>query len=123
MKNTNLTKLDESALVAQFKDYALRTASVLLDSDVGAANRLYDQIEAIDAELRSRGTDARRALLPLLDDQDLRVRYEAAVRLLNVDRQKALLALKEVQRSHRMPVAAEASFALRNLAEGVFKPI
>ncbi len=122
MKHGDLVAQSNEALVAQFKDYALQTSSALLGSDVGAANRLYDQMEAIGAELRSRGEGARKALLRLLDDRDLRVRFEAAVRLLSVDRQKALVALKEVQSSHLMPVAAEASFALRNLAEGVFKP-
>jgi uncharacterized protein DUF2019 len=85
-------------------------------------NRLYRKIEAIEAELKRRGLPSRRALLVLLDDPNLRVRYEAARRLLAVDRYAALTALNEIVASHQMPEAGDAGMTPQFLEDGVFKP-
>ena len=122
MKTPNVNALSDSDLMAQFRQHALDMSEVLLDSNIRAENRLVDKMKAIDDELRRRGSSARKALLVLLNDEDLRVRYEAARRSLAVDRDIALKVLREVQASHYMPVAAEAGLTLSHLEQGIFKP-
>lgn len=85
---TKLQRLTLHELVTLFREYALQQESVLLDSNTAAYNGPYDKIEAIADELRSRGMEARRSLLALLDDKNLRVRYAAAVRSLAADRER-----------------------------------
>jgi len=122
MKHSDLSVLSNEVLVARFRDTALEENEALLDSDIVTVNRLVEERMAIDAELRVRGTEARKALLILLDDDDWRVRFEAARMCLAVAPERALTVIKEVKASEYMPVAAEASATLRNLADGIFKP-
>lgn len=79
-------------------------------------------MRAIDQELRRRGPEARKALAVLLDDDDMRVRYEAARRLLAVVPERALATVQAVANRHFMPVSGEAGMTLQFLADGVFKP-
>lgn len=122
MNGRDLKKMPEQALVHQFREFALDQESALLDSDTAKYNRLYKKLEAIESELKVRGPEARKALLTLLDDANLRVRYEAARRLLAVNRHAALTALNEVATSHQMPEQAEAQITLSNLEHGIFTP-
>lgn len=95
---------------------------MLLDSNTDAYDRLYEHMEAIDQELKARGMEARKALLMLLDDEELHVRYAAAVRSLAVDRERSLAAIHEIVPTHKMPEAGEASMTLYMLEKGIFKP-
>ena len=122
MSITNLSRLNNSDLVERFRALAIEKSKVLLDSNTAAANRIYDRMEEIDQELRRRGSDARKALLVLLDDRDRRVRFEAAQKSLAVAPQKALETIKQIAASHFMPLAGEAGMALEFLADGIFKP-
>jgi len=122
MNKVDVRKLSDQALVNQFREYALDQESALLDSDTATYNRLYDKMKKIDLELRARGPQARRALLVLLDDPNLRVRYEAAMRCAAVDRNHALTALNEIVASNQMPEAGWAGMALSNLEDGIFNP-
>src|SRR5579875_3163997 len=87
---TKLKKAELHELVSLFREYALKQQSVLLDSNTAAYNRLYEKMTAINDELKSRGMEARKSLLVLLDDENHRVRYAAAVKSLAVDRERAL---------------------------------
>jgi hypothetical protein len=46
--------------------------------EVGKFNRLFDQMHAVDIELRARGLAARLALLRLFDHPNMQVRLQAA---------------------------------------------
>lgn len=122
MNRKKLASSTEAELVALFREYAIKQESFLLDSNTAAYNRLYDKIEAIDDELKSRGMEARKSLLALLSDENFRVRYAAAVRSLVVDRERALAAIHQIAESHKMPEAGEAGMTLYYLEEGIFKP-
>lgn len=122
MSATDLTRLKNEDLVVRFREHALKKSDVLLDSNTRAANRLVDKMYAIDQELRRRGPDARKALTALMDDPDIRVRYEAARRLLAVAPERALATIQAVENQHFMPVSAEAGMTLLALTEGIFKP-
>jgi uncharacterized protein DUF2019 len=55
-----------------FREHVLDQESALLDSDMAEYNRLYRKIETIEAELKGRSLQSRKALLVL--------RYEAFFR-------------------------------------------
>jgi hypothetical protein len=122
MKKRNLKQLSEAELVADFRECALETVEAKLDSNRRRITRLFHRFHTIQAELIERGPEARRALLTLLDDPHLRVRYEAARRCLALDKDRALGVINEVVRSRKMPEAGEAGMTLLALEQGIFKP-
>jgi hypothetical protein len=122
MNSSDLKVLSDQALVRQFRDYALEQGTAVAEGNSRRYNRLYRKIAAIDAELRARGPRARSALLALLNDSNVRVRFETARRCLAVDHGRALTALNEIIASHQMPEEAEAGMTLWNLQTGVLKP-
>src|SRR5439155_7293087 len=60
-----------------------------LDSEISNANRALRSMWAIEDELRSRGAEARRQLIPLLDPKNRLVRYYAAKALLGIVPERA----------------------------------
>jgi hypothetical protein len=122
MSGDNLKAMSEAALVNRFRAYALEQEAALLESNTARYNRLYKKIKSIDSELRARGPEARKALLVLLDDPNLRVRYEAATRCVAIDRARAVSTLKQIVASRQMPEEGWAGMALWHLETGVFKP-
>jgi hypothetical protein len=122
MARANSENESVQELVTRFRDLALDQEVSLLDSDVDKFNQLYDELELIDQELRRRGIEARRALLTLLDDENCRVRYTAAVRSLAVDRKRSLATIEAIVQSGKMPEAGEAANTLDFLRDGIFEP-
>ncbi|HXP74412.1 MAG TPA: DUF2019 domain-containing protein [Stellaceae bacterium] len=122
MTGSELANLTDADLAKQFREYALEQQTALMDSNTNEYTRLYQKIERIDSELRARGLGARRSLLTLLQDENMRVRYEAACRCLGFAREPAVKALNEIVASHTMPEEGWAGMALENLASGRFKP-
>lgn len=122
MSSGDLRSLSEQQLIERFRQHALDQESALWDSNTRKYNRLYDKIKAIENELRARGPEARKTLLVLLDDPNLRVRYEAARRCLAISPERAMAALQTIVASHLMPVAGAAGMTLENLKSGRFKP-
>lgn len=84
--------------------------------------RLYRRMQAVGEELKSRVGDQRRALLPLLQSENVQVRMMAAHALLAIEPELARRALETVRDSPFMPQAAEARGSLRSLAEGSYVP-
>jgi hypothetical protein len=122
MSRIDLTKISEHDLVAQFRRCAYQTFLMLLDSNIRQVTKLYWEMDAVKKELKSRTPNARMALAALLDDPNYRVQYEAAIRVVAVDRAKAIETLKRIDESEHMPEAAEARGTLRDLANGSFNP-
>jgi hypothetical protein len=122
MSGIELKTLNNEQLVDWFRNRALYKVIALLDSDIPNVTKLYWEMEAIEDELRSRGMTARKALIRLMDDENIRVRYEAARRLLAVAPEKALQTIKHITATHKMPEAGEAGMTLSNLEKGIFKP-
>jgi hypothetical protein len=65
-------------LVDRFADIGVAQDQALLYDEIGKFNRLFDQMHAVDNELRARGLAARLALLRLFDHPNMQVRLEAA---------------------------------------------
>jgi hypothetical protein len=90
--------------------------------EISRFNRLFVLRHAVEAELKRREGDQRRALLPLLQHRNLQVRLNAATDTLAVAPEAARRALETIRDTHWMPYAADAASRLRGVDEGRFKP-
>jgi hypothetical protein len=89
-------------LVEEYRAAACAHGDATEHGDHKRANREHDKIAAVHRELRGRGADALRALLPLLDDTDPGVRYWAGAHALDFapqDGERALVAMSEIPNS------------------------
>lgn len=122
MKRVNLQKLTASQLVDNFASLALQQDDALLDSDISKVNRLFWRLEAVEAELKVREGDQRRALLELYSHPNAQVRLKAAKATLAVEPVKARGMLEAIVEAREFPQAGEAGMCIDNLDAGFFKP-
>ena len=122
MKGQDLGGLDVSDLVERFVDICIEQSKALFDDDVKRFNDLYDQMAAIDEQLKSRSGDQRQALLTLLNHRDLQVRLQAAKATLAVAPLEARRTIEAIADSRRNPQAGDAGMCLWAIDEGIFKP-
>ena len=120
MKRAHDMTVDQ--LVERFTQIALGQDRALLMDEIGRFNRLYDQMERVEAELKSRSGDQRRALLRLYFHPNAQVRLKAAEATLAVAPQTARRKLQEIQDSYEFPQAGDAGMTLIGLDRGEFKP-
>lgn len=109
-------------LVNEFSALAMRQGQALLGDDIPKVNRLFDQLQAVAGELKSRPDDQRAALMRLYDNLDMQVRAKAAKATLAVAPAAARAQLEQIEASGVQPQAGEAGMSLWNLDCGVFKP-
>ena len=109
-------------LVERFAEIGVAQSEALDADEHAKFNRLYDQMDMIGNELRSRGTVARLALLGLYDHPNMQVRLIAAKRTLAVAPERARQALEAIENSKCYPQAMDAGMCLINLDRGIFKP-
>jgi hypothetical protein len=109
-------------LVDRFADIGIAEDEALLDDEVGKFNHLFDQMDAVDRELRARGEKARVALVRLFDHPNMQVRLEAAKWTLGVAPVEARQVIQMISDWKLQPYALDAGMTLRNLDSGVFKP-
>jgi len=110
-------------LVDHFAENGVAQDQALLYDEIEEFTRLYWQMDAINEELKSRGEEARLALLKLYGHPNMQVRLAAAVRTLAVAPVAARHELDAVKNSRHYPQAGDAASTLGSLAEGRFKPI
>lgn len=122
MTNRDFRIMENQQLVERFRQHALGQELALWDSNTAKYNRLFDQMQAIESELRNRGLESRKALLVLLDDPNPWVRYKAAHECLAIAHERAMLVICAIAASHLMPVAGYAGMTLERLQSGEFKP-
>ena len=122
MTAVGLEELDVLELVNRFEAItsAQCEASWLLQT--ARYNRLYRQMVEIRRELQSRAGDQRRALIALLQSDNVQVRMMAANTVLAIFPEQAKRALESVSESGIMPQAADASSMLDALANGGYVP-
>ena len=77
MKSVNVQVMTTPQLVERFVTIALDQDHALLMDEIGKFNRLFDLMEAVKAELKSRNGDQRHALLPLYQHPSAQVRLKA----------------------------------------------
>lgn len=122
MTAATLKKLSVEVLVEQFLSMALAQDEALFDEKYSKYNGLFDKMEQIKEELKSRDGDERRALLPLLKHRNAQVRLKAAIALLASDPEAARAALQKMSDADEYPQAADARGMMRALDEGRYVP-
>jgi hypothetical protein len=128
MKAPKLENLNDEQLAERFKQLSFQQAED--ESSPKYYRRAYDQLNSVAAELRRRGPEARRALIPLLDFRDdsrmmsavAQCRYNAARELLAVEADRARATLEALANSVTQSQMARARGTLEVLNNGTFKP-
>jgi enoyl reductase-like protein len=121
-KPDKLQDMTVEQLVERFVAIALDQDKALFRREHAKFNRLFDQMEAVESELKARDGDQRRVLLNLYNHLNTQVRVKAVKATLAVAPEAALRRLKEIAESRQYPQAGEAGMSLFNLEQGIFKP-
>lgn len=122
MKRLSLKAMSSSQLVERFMELALDQDKALLRGEIATVNRIFDQLEDVEAELKSREGDQRRALMTLYDHPNPQVRVKAVKATLAVEPIAARRMLRIIAESREFPQAGEAGMSIRALERGIFKP-
>lgn|SRR5262249_18122303 len=115
MKLNSLKEMTESQLVERSTAIALAQDQALLKGQYAEFNRLFDQMESVEQELKAREGDQRLQLLA-------QVRLKAAKATLAVTPESARRMLGTIADSREYPQACEAGMSLVNLDRGIFRP-
>ena len=122
MKSVDLHAAAVSELVDRFAIVCIDQNKALLEGEIAKFNCLFDQMVAVENELKLRSGDQRRALLTLFEHTDLQVRLQAAKATLAVVPQAARNMLERIKEWRLQPQAGDAGITLMNLDRGVFVP-
>ena len=122
MRGAILSKKATETLVQLFAELAVEQDRALLLRAISTVNKIYDKLEAIESELKSRPGDQRSALLPLYGHKNMQVRVKAAKATLAIAPEAARAQLEAIRASGWQPQALEAGMSLGFLDEGVYKP-
>jgi len=122
MKRAKLQDITVSQLVERFTGIGIEQGQALLRRQYGKFNRLFDEMVAIEDELKRRDGDQRRELLSLYKHRNAQVRLNAIKATLAVSPEIARQALQALADSREYPQAGDAGMSLWNLEQGIFKP-
>ena len=122
MKKNKIPEMTVDQLVEQFAEIGVTQYSAEMGDDLRSVNRFFIEMHAVDKALRTRGTEARMALLRLYDHPNIQVRLQAAKCTVGIAPVAARKVIEAVSESGWFPQAGEAGMTLRNLDEGIFKP-
>jgi hypothetical protein len=122
VSRVNLKSLTVEQLVERFAEIGIAQYQALDSDEYSKFNRLYGQMAAVDAELKSRPGDARSALMSLYQHPNVQVRLKAASRTLAIAPTEARKLIEEIAASKDYPQAGDAGMSLWALDEGIFKP-
>jgi hypothetical protein len=122
MKRRNLESLCVPDLVDRFATIALEQDRALLYSEIAKFNRLFEKMNRVEAELKSRSGDQRRALKALYEHPNAQVRLKAATATLGVMTKGARALIEEIANSRKFPQAGDAGMTLDALDRGIFNP-
>lgn len=122
MKCAKLQDMTVAQLVDRFEAIALEQDEALLYDEHDKYNRLYDEMDVVKEELKSRAGDQRRALLPLFKHPNSQVRLKAAIATLALAPKEARQTLQSIVDGLEYPQAAHARGMLRSLDDGKYTP-
>jgi hypothetical protein len=108
------------ALVTHFLSIGLAQYDAARIADTTKYNRLYRKMDDVVNELKRKSGDQRRALLPLLDHQNVQVRMMAAHAVLTISPALARKAFESVRDSQIFPQAMDAGMTIRALDNGTY---
>jgi hypothetical protein len=112
MKRAKLSSLSIPELVQRFTELAVDQDMALLSGEISKVNKIYDKLEAIKTELKSRPGDQRSALLPLYHHKNKQVQIKAAKATLAIAPLAARAQLQAIKDSGWQPQALDAGMAL-----------
>ena len=118
-------KLDTASvesLVTLFETSAVQQNAALENSRSAEYNRLYELMEEVQAQLKLRDGDQRRALLPLYHHTNPTVRLKAAMATFALVPRDARNALQTIKDRKEFPIAMNASQMLSAIDEGRYIP-
>jgi Domain of unknown function (DUF2019) len=125
MKAANLKAMSVDELVARFAAIGVEQDDAMMRGAYGdnaRYRRLFQQMSAVEQELKIRPRDQRRALVALYNHPNMQVRLMAAKLTLAVDPGAARKILEAIANSRLQPQAGDAGMSLWNLDRGVFVP-
>jgi hypothetical protein len=122
MSPTDLPDMTVEELIELFATIGLDEDEAILDDDNERFTGLFWEMEAVEAELKSREGDQRRALMHLYEHPNAQVRLCAAKATLSVTPEEARALLRKLRQSREFPQAGDAGMTLWALEEGIFKP-
>jgi hypothetical protein len=117
LRNVPLRKLYERFIFASVDQH-----KSLVAGDHTSYNRLFEEVVAIEKELKRRGEDERRALVSLFSDPSAQVRLNAAIATLALEPEAARQALQLISDRNEYPQAPYARDMLWALDKGTYKP-
>jgi hypothetical protein len=115
MSRRNLEDMTLQELIDFFAQNGIEQDEVISAGKVSKFKKIFGVMAAIDAELTRRGPQARMALAALYAHPNMQVRLQAALVAANVDPIGVRPVLEAIAKSARMPQAADAREALRDL--------
>ena len=109
---------DVASLVQRHTESSAAHGQATETGDPVAANRAYDALAEVSLELRRRGADAQRALIPLLEHPDAGVRAWAGAHALEFCPEQGEPALMRVAAIPGSLVGLSAEMTLRQWYDG-----
>jgi hypothetical protein len=122
MTRKKLEQMTVPHLIQRFTAIGVDQDKALIRGEHGKFNRLFDEMVAIEKELKIRDGDQRRELLDLHDHPNAQVRLNAVKATLAVAPEQSLHMLKTIAKSREYPQAGDAGMTLISLERGIFKP-
>lgn len=119
---TNLDTASVDDLVDLFASVAVKQNAALESFRSAEYNRLYELLEKVLAQLKSRVGAQRRSLLPLYSHPNPTVRFKAAMATLVFAPGEAREVLQLIKDREEFPIAMNASQMLRAIDEGRYIP-
>lgn len=122
MIRVDLKILSTSQLIDRFTEIGEAQYVALLDNNHRKYNRLYDLMEEVDKELRSRGKADRLELLKLYEHPNDQVRLKAATYTLAIAPIRAREQLEDLANDVAFPQTASARSIISAVDDGSWKP-
>jgi uncharacterized protein DUF2019 len=122
MKRAKLEDMTVDQLVERYTTIGIEQDQALLRRQYAKFNRIFDEMVAVEGELKIRNGDQRRELLSLYNHPNAQVRLNSAKATLAAAPELARQALQALADSHEYPQAGDAGMSLWNLERGIFKP-
>jgi len=120
MKQDELRSASVAEIVATYVKKVKENGLAIMNGDADAANAAYDIVWLCSKELKLRGVDSQRALLPLLGSDDPQVRLCAAKDALDFAPDMGALELETLARSNVI-WRLDAQMILRDWQRGTLK--
>ena len=128
---SDLSALSKEQLAELFAELSREQGDAMQVEDTKRYNRLLDKLDAVKKEIRGRGDDARKVLIPLLEAsardsispyQAAQTRFNAAVELKAVAPELAKATLQSLATHGPRKYRGMAGMSLSFDAEGISKP-